>query len=185
MTFLANNFGARLKQARLAAGLTQASLAELVGVKQAVSVARWESGERQPDYETLERLASILDRPPHWFFEDSIQCSPIEPTPPAPAPSEAALMEALLRQQQLLAEQQAMMERQRADIAKLTELLGQQQAMLERQQEVFIAERQWQQRQVTSELEKLRRTVEVLQGERGTTQLLHPPARPGRAGEGA
>lgn len=178
-------FSSRLAEARKTEQFSQAELAKLLGVARE-TLARWESGKQMMSVDLLPKLASALNKPVEWFFEeDSSQAPPPEPTPPTPAPSEASLMEALLRQQQLLAEQQAMMERQRADIAKLTELLGQQQAMLERQQEVFIAERQWQQRQVTSELEKLRKTVEALQNERGSTQLLHPPARPGRAGEGA
>lgn len=91
-------------------------------------------------------------------------------------------MDALARQQQLLAEQQAMMERQRQDIARLTELLA-------RQQEAFLSERQFQQRLFSSEMDKLRSTVERLEGEvararGGRQQLLDPPARPGRVGEG-
>jgi len=91
-------------------------------------------------------------------------------------------MDALARQQQLLAEQQAMMERQRQDIARLTELLA-------RQQEAFISERQFQQRLVSAEMDKLRKTVERLEGEvsrarGGRGQLLDSPARPGRVGEG-
>lgn len=50
--------GEKLRAARLAAGLTQTQLAELVGCHQK-DVARWEGG-REPKALTLKKLAQAL-----------------------------------------------------------------------------------------------------------------------------
>jgi transcriptional regulator with XRE-family HTH domain len=50
----------RLKAARRAAGLTQAQLAEQIGVSQG-RISAWEQGTRRPDASRLHRLASALD----------------------------------------------------------------------------------------------------------------------------
>lgn len=49
----------RLKELRLAAGLTQADLAEKINVKQA-SISLWESGENVPTTDKLPALAEIF-----------------------------------------------------------------------------------------------------------------------------
>jgi transcriptional regulator with XRE-family HTH domain len=52
-------------------GLTQAQLAEMVGVEQP-TVQRWETGKREPDYEALLTLADALGVEPGAFFDDTI-----------------------------------------------------------------------------------------------------------------
>ena len=46
--------------ARKRKGLTQAQLAELVGVDQAL-VSRWESGRVKPNAESMEKLSAFVD----------------------------------------------------------------------------------------------------------------------------
>lgn len=46
-----------IRDARWKAGISQAELARRVGTKQP-AVARWESGESQPRFDTLDRLLS-------------------------------------------------------------------------------------------------------------------------------
>ena len=55
-----NNFAKSLKELRTEAGLTQAMLAEKIGVSQR-SVSNWENGARQPDYDTLIGLAKYFE----------------------------------------------------------------------------------------------------------------------------
>ena len=52
--------GSRLKKARKEHGYTQVSLAEALGVSKG-SVAMWETGKRNPEFDTLEELLSLLD----------------------------------------------------------------------------------------------------------------------------
>ena len=54
-----STFGDTLTTARVAAGLTQERLAKQAGVTQA-ALSRYESDQRQPDDETLDRLAGAL-----------------------------------------------------------------------------------------------------------------------------
>ena len=54
--------GARLRQARLARGLTAKALADAVEVSPSI-VSGYEAGKKTPSPETLDRLASILDVP--------------------------------------------------------------------------------------------------------------------------
>ena len=50
--------GEKLKQTRIAAGLTQKQLAEIIGGTQ-VDISRWEAG-REPGALTLKKLAEAL-----------------------------------------------------------------------------------------------------------------------------
>ncbi len=50
---------AHLKRLRKQKGLSQAKLAELVGVEQP-TIQRWESGKRDPDLDNLKQLANVL-----------------------------------------------------------------------------------------------------------------------------
>ena len=52
--------GERLKKARKACGYTQVSLAKALNVSKG-SVAMWETGKRNPEFETLEALLSLLN----------------------------------------------------------------------------------------------------------------------------
>jgi len=53
------NFGERLRQIRKEKGLTQAEVAKLLSIGES-TVSFYESGKRQPDYETLIRLSETL-----------------------------------------------------------------------------------------------------------------------------
>jgi len=55
-----NNFGARLKDLRLRAKLTQQQLGDIVHVSK-VSISGYERGERSPDTETLRNLANYFE----------------------------------------------------------------------------------------------------------------------------
>jgi DNA-binding XRE family transcriptional regulator len=70
--------GRRLKQARNERGLTMAGLAEVLGVTEK-SVTNYESGRREPDWDTLEHIAQATGRDLAWFFQN-------EPTAQAPPP---------------------------------------------------------------------------------------------------
>lgn len=54
-----NRFGFRLRELRERAGLTQAQLADAVGVK-VLAVTRWERGEREPGWSNIVALAAAL-----------------------------------------------------------------------------------------------------------------------------
>jgi phage repressor protein C with HTH and peptisase S24 domain len=59
-----------LKSARKAKGMTQAALAEAIGVEPP-TISRWEAGEREPDNETLRRVAEILGTSVGAIFGES------------------------------------------------------------------------------------------------------------------
>ena len=54
-------FADRLKELRKDKGMTQVQLAETLGVSKG-TVAMWEIGKREPNFETLDRLSDIFDR---------------------------------------------------------------------------------------------------------------------------
>jgi transcriptional regulator with XRE-family HTH domain len=54
-------FAERLKEIRNGAGMTQVQLAEALGVSKG-TVAMWEVGKREPNYETLNALSGIFDK---------------------------------------------------------------------------------------------------------------------------
>ncbi|MGM8141115.1 helix-turn-helix domain-containing protein [Enterococcus italicus] len=60
MTSNLDNFGARLKDLRLRAKLTQQQLGNIVHVSK-VSISGYERGERSPDTETLRNLANYFE----------------------------------------------------------------------------------------------------------------------------
>lgn len=76
--------GEKIKKARKAAGLTQKQLADSLGVSESF-VSQYESGKREPKYQTLVKLAAALGlpNPAHLMFD---------PLPPenekSPAPDE-------------------------------------------------------------------------------------------------
>ena len=53
-------FRERLKELRVEMKLSQADLAKELNVSQR-SISSWETGFRQPDFETLERIAKFFD----------------------------------------------------------------------------------------------------------------------------
>lgn len=65
-----NIFSQRLKELRLKKGLTQTELGEKVGVKQN-TFTNWENGKREPNFETLLKLASILNTTTSYLLGES------------------------------------------------------------------------------------------------------------------
>lgn len=62
-----NKFSQRLKELRLKKGLTQTELGEKVGVKQN-TFTNWENGKREPNFETLLKLADLFEVSLDWLF---------------------------------------------------------------------------------------------------------------------
>ena len=56
------NLSQNIKQARENVGMSQKTLAELLGV-QTQTVWRWEKGDREPNWEMLQKIAQILNAP--------------------------------------------------------------------------------------------------------------------------
>ncbi|MDO3527517.1 helix-turn-helix domain-containing protein [Ralstonia pseudosolanacearum] len=62
----------RIRQARLAASMSQVDLALAAGIEPETAssrMSRYESGLRIPDPDLVERMAVVLRRPPSWFYE--------------------------------------------------------------------------------------------------------------------
>ena len=57
----------RIKQARLAVGLSQSALAKKLGIKPQ-SVQNWENGISSPKTTRFEKLANVLDVSPAWLL---------------------------------------------------------------------------------------------------------------------
>ena len=60
-------FGEKIRSARKAAGLTQRSLAEQLGVAN-TSVSNWEKDLSRPDADMLQNLCQILKVEPNYFY---------------------------------------------------------------------------------------------------------------------
>ena len=54
-------FAERLKELRKEKNMTQVQLAEALGVSKG-TIAMWEIGKREPNFETLDRLSDIFDK---------------------------------------------------------------------------------------------------------------------------
>ena len=69
-------FAERLKEIRNGAGMTQVQLAEALGVSKG-TVAMWEIGKREPNYETLNASARLseerIEQLGAWMVEDDAQ----------------------------------------------------------------------------------------------------------------
>lgn len=64
----------RLKEARLAAGLSQKKLGIASGMDEFSASARmnhYELGRHTPDYSTLKRIADVLQLSPSYFYTDN------------------------------------------------------------------------------------------------------------------
>ena len=64
-------FALRLKEARLAAKLSQEALGVLAGIDEASASARmnqYEKGKHQPDFSVVERIAKVLNLPAAYFY---------------------------------------------------------------------------------------------------------------------
>ncbi|WP_439624043.1 helix-turn-helix domain-containing protein [Gemmata sp.] len=69
-TKIAERFGPRLKELRAAAGLTQAGLAEIAGLRQA-SIADYERGKTSAGWPQVVRLAHALGVTPDTFLREA------------------------------------------------------------------------------------------------------------------
>ena len=61
-------FGERLKSARRAAGLLQADVARLCGVKSAGVISQWETDTNRPSCDLLVSLADVLNVPATYLL---------------------------------------------------------------------------------------------------------------------
>ncbi|WP_339326317.1 helix-turn-helix transcriptional regulator [Stenotrophomonas maltophilia] len=72
---VSNTYGRRLREARLARGLSQADLGAVLGLEDqnsaAPRISRYERGERMPGEATMERLAEELGLPVAYFHATS------------------------------------------------------------------------------------------------------------------
>lgn len=72
----------RLKEARTRKELTQQQLGELLGLATNNASARmnqYERGKHTPDFDTLKRIADILDVPVAYFYcEDKLEAEIVE-----------------------------------------------------------------------------------------------------------
>lgn len=70
----------RLKEARLAAGLSQKKLGIAAGMDEFSASSRmnhYEIGRHTPDYETLKRIANVLKLPVAYFYAESDEVAEI------------------------------------------------------------------------------------------------------------
>ncbi|WP_312382537.1 helix-turn-helix domain-containing protein [Atlantibacter subterraneus] len=67
------SFTRRLKQARLAKGLSQKQLGILAGIDEFVAstrINRYEKGVHQPNIEIVQQIANVLDIPVGYFYSE-------------------------------------------------------------------------------------------------------------------
>jgi transcriptional regulator with XRE-family HTH domain len=69
--------GAQLRRARREKKLSQAELADLLGIHR-TSLVRWESDVADPSLQQEEAIARILERPRWWFHQGDVD--PMSPT---------------------------------------------------------------------------------------------------------
>lgn len=73
MSYYRNPFTKRLKEARLASGLSQKKLGIAAGIDEFSASARfnqYENGKHLTDYLTLKRMAKVLKVPPAYFYTE-------------------------------------------------------------------------------------------------------------------
>jgi len=58
----------RLRTARVAQGMTQLQLAEIIGRKE-IEISRFETGRARPDQETKRLIAEVLQKPTYEIFD--------------------------------------------------------------------------------------------------------------------
>lgn len=66
----------RLKEARIAAGLTQRQLGIKAGIDKDVASARmnqYETGKHIPDYITLKKIGQVLGKPVAYFYTEDLK----------------------------------------------------------------------------------------------------------------
>jgi transcriptional regulator with XRE-family HTH domain len=65
-----NNIGSQIKKWREKRGMTQAELAEAIGLGSNVQIYHLESGRRNPSFVTLEKIAKALEVRVEVIFRD-------------------------------------------------------------------------------------------------------------------
>lgn len=66
---IATVFAERVREARTAAGMSQAHLAGLLDMEK-LQIGRWEKGDAFPRPAALEKLAAVTGKPVAWFFQE-------------------------------------------------------------------------------------------------------------------
>lgn len=69
------NLGEKIKEARIAANLSQSEVAKAMGFKgrdPGAPLCKWESGEREPKFANLAKLAGILQLPISHFIQPGV-----------------------------------------------------------------------------------------------------------------
>lgn len=87
VALLRKELGQRIQDARRQAGLTQRELADLIGLKNATDISRYERGLVEVRDFRIDRIAEATGKPRSYFLRD-----PDEPEPaPSPAPADDRL----------------------------------------------------------------------------------------------
>ena len=63
-----NEIGKRIKKIRKDSGYSQREFAEILGLKDPVTISRWENGYRKPEYNILGKLVEIFNVNLHWLL---------------------------------------------------------------------------------------------------------------------
>lgn len=85
-----NTIGQHIRTMRLSRGMTQADLAKAIDQSQS-SITMYETGRREPDFETLEALADVFNVPMSSFMGDFSAISYV-PSPAPPAEDEIRIL---------------------------------------------------------------------------------------------
>lgn len=101
-----------LKSLRESRKITQSQLGEYLGAKKS-AISLWESGKRQPDQETLVRIATYFDVTVDYLLGREEQSS----VPQEKAPADDPLTE------QIMAKAQKMSDKERLKLLKLIDLV--------------------------------------------------------------
>jgi transcriptional regulator with XRE-family HTH domain len=80
-------FGGRLRELRIAAGLSQRELAEKTGLTTG-AIAKLERSERKPTWETVLILSEVLKVTPNDFAQEAEPKEPVGPGRPRKEPTE-------------------------------------------------------------------------------------------------
>lgn len=94
-----NLFGRRLREARLRLGIAQDKLGVMIGLDEQTSsarISRYESGVHEPPFSIAQRLATVLQVPPAFFYcDDNDMAALVVGFQHLPAAARARLLEAL------------------------------------------------------------------------------------------
>lgn len=67
---ISEEYGAYIKAKRVENGLTQAEVANKLGISQQ-AYSRYEKGTREPDFEHIVKIADVLGFPPGEFLNEA------------------------------------------------------------------------------------------------------------------